>query len=30
MSEDEITKDEERIMEEDLLESFSGMNDQVK
>ena len=30
MSEDEQTKEEERIMEEDLLERFSGMDDQVK
>ncbi|MEZ7852924.1 MAG: hypothetical protein QMB42_03510 [SAR324 cluster bacterium] len=30
MSEDELTKEEERIMEEDLLERFSGMDDQEK
>ena len=30
MSEDELTKEEERIMEEDLLEWFSGMDDEVK
>ena len=30
MSEDELTKEEERIMEEDLLERFSGMEYQVK
>ena len=30
MSEDELTNEEERIMEEDLLERFSGMEDQVK
>ena len=30
MSEDELTKEEERIMEEDLLERFSGMDDEVK
>ena len=30
MSDDELTKEEERIMKEDLLERFSSMDDQEK